>query len=299
MKEEKRNYLKEFRYVSSFMIFIVIFGIVFTFLSLGLAFGIEFLINSESQASILGEIVLYGGTAYTYYVGYKIFLKKWNQKINTKLDTKKLNIAKLILNIIVSILIVRFIWIIWEDIVTLLNYSPEDTEQNISIIFYVYGIIIAPILEEIVFRGYILKILKKYGTYSSIILSSIIFGLFHGTFTQAIPCIFIGIVFASLTTKYKSLLPSIIVHIITNFMSFITINNEMLLTTIKVIIIVLSIVSIIYLIIINFKNIKEILKEIKLSFLLQFKSLSYILFLLYELTMIVTDALDGILHIIN
>lgn len=94
MKEKKRNYLKEFRYVSSFMIFIAIFGIVFTFLSLGLAFGIEFLIDSESQASILGEIVLYGGTAYTYYVGYRIFLKKWNQKINTKLDTKKTKYSK-------------------------------------------------------------------------------------------------------------------------------------------------------------------------------------------------------------
>lgn len=299
MKEEKRNYLKEFRYVSSFMIFITLFGIAFTFLSLGLVFGIEFLIDSENPASILGEIVLYCGTAYTYYVGYRIFLKKWNQKINTKLDMKKLNIVKLILNIIVSILIVRFIWIVWQHIVTLLNYSPEDTEESISIIFYIYGIIIAPILEEIIFRGYILKILKKYGTYTAIILSSIMFGLFHGTFIQAIPCIFIGIVFSTLAVKYKSILPSIIVHIITNFMSFITISNEMLLTTIKVIIIVLSVVVIIYLIIINFKKIKEILKEIKLSFLLQFKSLSYILFTLYELSMIVIEVLNGISHIIN
>lgn len=294
MKEEKRNYLKEFRWVSCFLLFFSLFGTTFTMGSMVLTEILTYFTDNKDLSLFLSELGLYAATIYTYYVGYRIFLKKWHQKIDVR--PKNVNILNFILDIIISIILVRFIWIIWQYIIDFLNYNPVSSDESIGILSYLYIVIIAPIIEEIIMRGYILKILQKYGKYVSIIISSIFFGLFHGTFTQAIPCIFIGLIFANLAVKYKSVLPSIIVHIITNFISVINIDSGAFLTVIKAIIIILSIVTLIHLLIINCKNIKKIFSEIKISFSLELKSAAYIIFVISELFNIVFDAIGGIYH---
>lgn len=294
MKEEKRNYLKEFRWVSGFLLFFCAFGALFTFGSQLLTYALSYLTDNESLTLFLSELGLYVGTAYTYYVGYRIFLKKWNKKIDIKL--RNANILNLILDITVSIILIRFIWIVWQYVMDFLNYNPLSSDGKLGILSYMYLVILAPIFEEIIMRGYILKILKKYGKYVSIIISSIFFGLFHGTFTQAIPCIFIGIIFANLAIKYKSILPSIIAHIITNFISVLNISSDSFLLIAKIIIVTLSIVILIYLLIINFKNVNKIFKEIKVCFLLKLKSASYIIFTILELFNIIFDAINGIFY---
>ena len=294
MKEEKRNYLKEFRWASGFLLFFCVFGALFTFGSQLLTYALSYLTDNESLTLFLSELGLYVGTAYTYYVGYRIFLKKWNKKIDIKIQNT--NILNLILDITISIILIRFIWIVWQYVMDFLNYNPLSSDGKLGILSYMYLVILAPIFEEIIMRGYILKILKKYGKYVSIIISSIFVGLFHGTFTQAIPCIFIGIIFANLAIKYKSILPSIIAHIITNFISVLNISSDSFLLIAKIIIVTLSIVILIYLLIINFKNANKIFKEIKISFSLKLKSASYIIFTILELFNIIIDAINGIFY---
>jgi membrane protease YdiL (CAAX protease family) len=77
--------------------------------------------------------------------------------------------------------------------------------------------VLGPILEELLFRGAITKILlKKYKPAKAIILSGLIFGIFHLNPVQVVVAALVGFVFAWMYYKTKSLLPGIVMHIVNN-----------------------------------------------------------------------------------
>jgi len=82
----------------------------------------------------------------------------------------------------------------------------------------IYAICIAPILEEIVFRGVLMTYLKKYGIQTAIIVSSLFFGISHYNIYMIIPAFFIGIVLAYVSCKY-SIKYSILLHILLNIVA--------------------------------------------------------------------------------
>ncbi|WP_051189097.1 CPBP family intramembrane glutamic endopeptidase [Halalkalibacillus halophilus] len=81
---------------------------------------------------------------------------------------------------------------------------------------YIFAIlIVAPILEEFLFRGYLLgRLTKKYSIGTGIIVSSVIFGLLHGV--QFIGATVFGIVMCIWFIYTKSLIVPIIIHFINN-----------------------------------------------------------------------------------
>jgi membrane protease YdiL (CAAX protease family) len=78
-------------------------------------------------------------------------------------------------------------------------------------------VIAAPILEEFIFRGIILKgFLKNYSPTKAIIWSAVLFGLVHMNPWQFIGATILGIVMGWLFWKTNSLIPGIIVHFVNN-----------------------------------------------------------------------------------
>lgn len=82
----------------------------------------------------------------------------------------------------------------------------------------IYAICIAPVLEEIVFRGVLMTYLKKYGIQTAIIVSSLFFGISHYNIYMIIPAFFIGVVLAYVSCKY-SIKYSILLHILLNIVA--------------------------------------------------------------------------------
>lgn len=82
----------------------------------------------------------------------------------------------------------------------------------------IYAICIAPILEEVVFRGVLMTNLKKYGIKTAIIISSLFFGISHYNIYMVIPAFFIGIVLACVAYKY-SLKYSVLLHVLINIVA--------------------------------------------------------------------------------
>lgn len=87
-------------------------------------------------------------------------------------------------------------------------YEPLYTD--IIMTFFV-----APVLEEIVFRGVIMNNLKKYGIKTAIIINSIFFALSHYNTDMIIPAFFTGIIFSYVAYKY-SIEYSILIHFFIN-----------------------------------------------------------------------------------
>ena len=76
-------------------------------------------------------------------------------------------------------------------------------------------VFVAPVLEEIVFRGVIMNNLKKYGIKTAIIINSIFFALSHYNTDMIIPAFFTRIIFSYVAYKY-SIKYSILIHFFIN-----------------------------------------------------------------------------------
>lgn len=80
--------------------------------------------------------------------------------------------------------------------------------------------IIGPVLEEMLFRGAITKeLLKQYEPLKAILISGLIFGIFHLNPAQIFPAMLIGFVLAWLYWRTGSLVPGILIHIVNNSLS--------------------------------------------------------------------------------
>jgi membrane protease YdiL (CAAX protease family) len=79
--------------------------------------------------------------------------------------------------------------------------------------------IVAPITEEIFFRGFLFKgFREKYGWVNALMFSSIIFALFHGQIATLIPTFLLGALFAYMVQRTESIYPGMILHFAVNAM---------------------------------------------------------------------------------
>lgn len=116
------------------------------------------------------------------------------------------------------------------------DFSVDKASASAIIMTILYLVIVAPISEEIVFRGLILKALTPFGKKNAIIISALLFALMHKNIPQAIGAFAIGIIFAAADTKARSIIPSIIMHSLNNVLPcLININASVKSTAITVI----------------------------------------------------------------
>ncbi|MHC1749955.1 MAG: lysostaphin resistance A-like protein [Cellulosilyticaceae bacterium] len=86
-------------------------------------------------------------------------------------------------------------------------------------------VIIAPICEEILYRGIFLEgLLRRYTTKKAILVSALVFGIIHFNLTQSVNAFIIGIILGIIYYQTKSLLLCMLVHFINNLISFIPIG---------------------------------------------------------------------------
>lgn len=113
------------------------------------------------------------------------------------------------------------------NIFTVFN-EVADSLYGGSIIFeFIAMVIIAPLLEEILFRGIIFARLREYMSVKvAIVISALIFGIIHGNVVQGIYAFIIGICLAYIYERYNTLLAAVLFHMSANLMSVIMTECE-------------------------------------------------------------------------
>ncbi len=81
----------------------------------------------------------------------------------------------------------------------------------------IFTVLCAPVFEEILFRKLVCDKVIKYGEGCAVILSGLIFGLFHMNFNQFFYAFFLGSFFAFIYVKTGSLKYTILLHMVINF----------------------------------------------------------------------------------
>ena len=107
-----------------------------------------------------------------------------------------------------------------------------------EIVFHILTMLNIGFIEEIIFRGFLFKMMEKDNLKSAIMVSSITFGIGHivnllngadfiPTLTQICYAIAIGYLFVIIFYKSKSLVPCIAAHSLTNSFSIFNIDNQL------------------------------------------------------------------------
>lgn len=85
------------------------------------------------------------------------------------------------------------------------------------LLFFIGGAVIAPVVEEIFFRGFVFAGLRpRYGWQKAAVISAVLFALLHFTLTAILPIFILGLIFAYLYQISESIWPPILMHMLTN-----------------------------------------------------------------------------------
>ncbi len=129
-----------------------------------------------------------------------------------------------------------FLAVYWlEQVTGLINTEQAqqlgfDNAKGPVLIFVLFALVILPpVAEEIIFRGYIFMGLRKRLTYiQSALITSVLFGIAHLEFgsgaplnwAAAIDTFTLSMVLTYVADKYKSLWPGMAIHAIKNLLAF-------------------------------------------------------------------------------
>ena len=114
------------------------------------------------------------------------------------------------------------------DIDILIDSSGVATSTLGAVILKIYTCIVAPVTEELLFRGMLLRTFSKANQRFAIYATAFFFGISHGNLPQFLSATLIGIFLAHITLKHGSIIPAIIVHIFSNtFVSIISLFGNL------------------------------------------------------------------------
>jgi|TARA_B100000745_G_scaffold300062_1_gene252590 hypothetical protein len=189
-------------------------------------------IFSNEGIKILFEFMMYNGGVVIFIL---IIISKYDNNVANWLEIKNILKSKIAKIIGISLSYYFLAWpiiLLWGIIIEFLkldnfndsNYSKmvvEALNNNYFLIFFL-AVILGPIFEEIIFRGYLFKILKiRLNNFYAVILNSIFFGVIHFELSAIIPAVILGISLSLIRLKTNNLIPSIIIHSLHNLFALI------------------------------------------------------------------------------
>ncbi len=100
-----------------------------------------------------------------------------------------------------------------EEQISSFGFSDDMTA---NVILLLYFVIIAPITEELIIRGFVMNALAPVNKKFALIASALLFGLMHGNFNQMFNGFLLGLILGYIALKSGSVLCSIILHMAAN-----------------------------------------------------------------------------------
>lgn len=167
-----------------------------------------------------------------YVIGYPIafFLMKNNDEQKdaySKREKGKMSVGEILLYFvmgygvmvvgnIIGLLLTRALSTIKGGAVT---NGLVTAATNGNLIFTIlYVVILAPVFEEYLFRKLVCDKLVRYGEGVAVVVSALIFGLFHANFNQFFYAFFLGFFLAAIYLKTNNIKYNMIIHFLMNML---------------------------------------------------------------------------------
>ena len=234
--EERESKRKKQRQLFS-RVFLALF--LFVILSQVLAKGVYFAasyILSEDQYLAFAQSYVWAiiiSCVIQYVIAFPIFLLALLKTDKAeKRETSKLSVKDFVLLLCIG----ETLMFIGNLIGTFLNQTigsligrlPENDISTIisetpTWLIFICAVVIAPIVEELIFRKLIIDRLSIYGDHIAIIFSAAAFGLIHRNLYQFFYATFLGVLLGYVYTRTRNVKYTIYMHMILNFLGSIVV----------------------------------------------------------------------------
>jgi membrane protease YdiL (CAAX protease family) len=180
---------------------------------------------SDFWENSVSLIVMYGLFLAAFYICCsQLRVKKGNVARTVDLKLKEVSFWNMMLMVLLALLILGSYMLVVQgavDIFTRVGYTPASGTGPQSIPQYFMAVLVLcllpAVIEELLFRGLILKGLMSMGKVVAVLGSALLFSLFHSNPDQTIFTFILGVVFALVVLKTGNLLYAMILHFLNNF----------------------------------------------------------------------------------
>lgn len=176
---------------------------------------------TESWANFLQIIIP------TYCIAFPVLCLLVCKMPKVQIEKKKMGFWKIVLTVVIGSGICgvgMVIGTVVGELITLpfgVSASDNNSLGNLMIMsdpfwrILTVGIL-APIFEELIFRKLLIDRVIKYGEFCAIMMSGIMFGLFHGNFAQFFFATGLGMLFAFVYARTGKIWYTILLHMVVN-----------------------------------------------------------------------------------
>lgn len=200
------------------------FVVISNFASLGSVLLIKNLVPEFTKST---WYIITMGSVPMYLIAFPIFLlmikRVPTEKLEKQRDYEKFDVVKLICICIATTYCLNIVTLAINHLIGILKHSavtnPLESLISGSNVWALiaYAVIIAPILEELIFRKILLEKLKPFGPKIAIVLSALSFALVHGNLSQLLYAFVLGIFFGYIAYTTGSIKLTILIHVSVNF----------------------------------------------------------------------------------
>lgn len=188
---------------------------------------------SDLYSYAYSSAILISITAFIYLIANVLFSfigLKWSKLKCSLIKTRNFNAGKAIKYCFIALFIqygAAIFTAFFSDIFSKYGYSTDIDTSNMAAsalgtaVLTIYQCIIAPITEELFYRGMLLKTFSRANQRFAIVASSVFFGLAHGNLPQFMLAFLLGMFLSHIDIKHNSILPSVIVHMFVNITAMI------------------------------------------------------------------------------
>ena len=174
--------------------------------------------------SYWGEILIYAVLILVFFTLYKLLWRKEISEPRTATNFKDV-LGSLVVGF--GICGISGLWIMLAEqlpslqkSVEAMNAGAENIAGGNAFGTFMIAVIAAPVVEEILFRGIVLRSIRKFSpVWASILISSVLFGVYHLNIVQAVYATLMGIAAGILYEKKRNLLFPILVHFANNLIT--------------------------------------------------------------------------------
>ncbi len=123
-----------------------------------------------------------------------------------------------------AILIAAVIAVVSPETMNNYNEMMDTALGGSQMLAMLAAVILAPVNEECIMRGLILKNLQRFFTTPVVvIIQAVLFGIFHANWVQGLYVLPVGAALGYVAVKTRSVMPSIFMHLFYNMLSFVVI----------------------------------------------------------------------------
>lgn len=230
----KKEIRKSCNYVSGgILLYTVVFFLTIIVWYSVKAIGIYIRVKDEAKADKMAEAMFEhceqdgGSIIFAILCGLVILLLFFRKSVSLQEifvknnEMTKVKFTRLMCVFMGTQLVFSAIGIVLEEVFNLFGYSLLGCIEDAAMIsetwsMLLYASFLGPIVEELIYRGFVLRSFMKFGKMPAIIFSSILFGVMHANIYQILFAGVVGLILGYVAVEY-SIRYTILLHIINNF----------------------------------------------------------------------------------